>query len=1299
MGFDRFVLLRSDVRAIQRRLQSVDNLVNALFSTVGMSRDARESIAQGGSAESLQDVIASLVTTGPSQPEAPPPILPDTRRPFMTVRSNLPSRGVLIDPATKIYSSSTTFIPLDDLLGLWSETLGMRMYPLAGQSIKRPDGSFVDGGNQNGDRGLINLVSVHSELDNQSWTTSPNLAALNLAYKMFVSPALFNSTPDGKAPPLVNRSHIAYLPGPEVRHDLWAEFEAMMVLHAGLATKELKKRVDSMFAWADAGARPDQGTSSDDQLLSPPTLAFFSVACAAFAIGAQARECFLLHGGTLPVRGSLSANTDSGDATERPSPTATAMSRTPSRQSISDLTIGTVNPTISSHDGMWLEPISAPNSSPDADPALAASWDTVAPRVKDNQRPATPTAQELFNLSIATRIAHDQLDLPPSLDYIVAHLLAWQYLLHPADTSSLSSKCKGTVSGGGPTSVDHRVWKELGKVVNVARLMGLGIDPERGTPGRDTFSMSLWEKEMRRRIWWELCFYDSYLSDCLGQEPLIDLTQYDCRIPRDVNETQFHPSSTTIPAPTEKGTLKHNLSHFVIRCKLVQLSQQIKRHRYQPEDDLEEMIAVAKETEAEITKWKEKLPKYLTIDFASNADEANRMFPDTDVTAIQAWDLYAMANSLIIRLWTPFFLPSLTGTQLEPYPITACYNAAHIIITASEHMRVRFRDTRPVILGYYAYGRTSFLAGAIAAAVAIFGSGSLDIAMPAIQDLETCHKIVNDAVVCGLGRPDPKSFRFEASRVTELLVRKANNTFGARTRGATWQEGEQPWVENLNLRPAFELPYVGRGIVTMPGSLDFDYGPPRRFTSLVVAPEPPPKPATVTPEPIDTPMRNGSGPKPPPPSARPIKPLPGEDNGTNAERRRLTHTIRKRRTENPNGINATPNGNTASQPNGVKQPSPMTRRTSTESATPTPNNGRKLTTTASMGNLHNHYRNASSDAATWQPQHGPPGSATSPVMTRRVDQPGPSYRSPYTASDTEAMQTHSGPRPLPPRPGGVPGYPVSPMGPPPNPVPMNQHPMGVPPVGQPMYGIQVQQGYPTPPTPQPVGMNNTGYQPNLVDPSASYGPMTSPQVQSPQSMNPPPLQPLAPPQAAWSSAAENALYNAPMNVGMAPSGSYPQAIVQSPGPVRGGGPPQGGGYDQGQQIFMKPVGTMVNGPAVPQTIAIPQNVPPQQMVSPPQPRPPSGSQMHPSPMAQQQVYAPPQQLQQLPVNSYGALRPSGGPVPGGATQSWDFANASSGESSDFGQPPLSAGGDPSVSQPSPAGGGYNPMWTGMAPAQ
>ena len=51
--------------------------------------------------------------------------------------------------------------------------------------------------------------------------------------------------------------------------------------------------------------------------------------------------------------------------------------------------------------------------------------------------------------------------------------------------------------------IAHTVFPLVSKMINVARMMGLAVDPDE-FPG----TYSLFEAETRRRIWWDVVYYD-----------------------------------------------------------------------------------------------------------------------------------------------------------------------------------------------------------------------------------------------------------------------------------------------------------------------------------------------------------------------------------------------------------------------------------------------------------------------------------------------------------------------------------------------------------------------------------------------------------------------------------------------------------------------------------------------------------------------------------------------------------------------------------------------------------------------
>lgn len=447
-----------------------DNLIAALYNSLGVTRDQREAVARSTTEE--PDVRIELPVLDRRRATSALPA-PKTKLPGMHMTLfAIPPPGIEFDPATLVFGNNSVYCPLDELFGHWSETLGtiFRAYP-----IHDPSSSPTFATRESSDNTFVHAVASHSELEPRNLTAkaATNLAPLTLAYRLFIQSPLFGpSGGDENGHRLVTPAHVSHLPSVGLREELWKEFESMTVLHNGLLTPELKRRVDLMFTWAEGSGEDDNNDMDmeSERPIAPPTLAFFSVVAAAFSIGAQSKECKLAH----RQAGERAAN--AAEAGDQSNPLGGPANDSPGSGTSSS------SPNSSVHTG-------SKNSSPD--------------------NPATSMAQDLHNLAIATRLAHDQMDLPPSLDYIFSHMLSWLYLLHPSNVISLVTDTPGTINGGGPFSPDTRIWKELGKIVNVARTMGLGIDPDTPMQGDEVHAMGCWEKEMRRRVWWELCWFDS----------------------------------------------------------------------------------------------------------------------------------------------------------------------------------------------------------------------------------------------------------------------------------------------------------------------------------------------------------------------------------------------------------------------------------------------------------------------------------------------------------------------------------------------------------------------------------------------------------------------------------------------------------------------------------------------------------------------------------------------------------------------------------------------------------------------
>ena len=125
--------------------------------------------------------------------------------------------------------------------------------------------------------------------------------------------------------------------------------------------------------------------------------------------------------------------------------------------------------------------------------AQKASAGPKNPRLEDNRTghpqkaPAWSkySASGLFTLSrqamAAFELAHTY-----DLDAVVAYLLQIVYLLHDSRPR-----------------IAHIIYPLLGKLIHIGHMMGLSTDPDE-FPGK----YSLFEAEQRRRVWWDIYYYD-----------------------------------------------------------------------------------------------------------------------------------------------------------------------------------------------------------------------------------------------------------------------------------------------------------------------------------------------------------------------------------------------------------------------------------------------------------------------------------------------------------------------------------------------------------------------------------------------------------------------------------------------------------------------------------------------------------------------------------------------------------------------------------------------------------------------
>ncbi|KZT43385.1 hypothetical protein SISSUDRAFT_967281, partial [Sistotremastrum suecicum HHB10207 ss-3] len=204
-------------------------------------------------------------------------------------------------------------------------------------------------------------------------------------------------------------------------------------------------------------------------------------------------------------------------------------------------------------------------------------------------------------------------------------------------------------------------------MVNVARMMGLYMDPDEH-PGR----YGLFESEMRRRIWWDVYYYDLFVSDCMGHPPLIADDFPTCKLPSDVNEEVFYPTSTSLPPPVEGGP---NFAYFLQKCRLAQLVKNVKKRTFRdpfrtsvpptidnpsPSNDLS--IDAAISFESEVAAWMSDLPPQFKLDMLQ--EDPTRMISGVSPPLVaQRCEIATITARLVIKLFIPFLKKGIASSS------------------------------------------------------------------------------------------------------------------------------------------------------------------------------------------------------------------------------------------------------------------------------------------------------------------------------------------------------------------------------------------------------------------------------------------------------------------------------------------------------------------------------------------------------------------------------------------------------------------------------------------------------------
>ncbi|KAF8843525.1 hypothetical protein BDN67DRAFT_166858 [Paxillus ammoniavirescens] len=386
-------------------------------------------------------------------------------------------------------------------------------------------------------------------------------------------------------------------------------------------------------------------------------------------------------------------------------------------------------------------------------------------------------------------------------------------------------------------------------MVNIARTMGLDMDPDE-FPGK----FSLFEAESRRRLWWDIFYYDLFVSDYMGRTPLISDMEHTTRLPMDVDEDVFTPACTSIPLPRSPlSPLEPNSSdfkYFGLKCRLAQLVKDIKKRSLRDcvrndlaaheQFTLEQAVSCANE----IKQWLADLPSAFRLDIPSDlpnvqgshsqsSDAVNSSPPSanpSDLAAVspillaQRCELAITAHRLIMKVYVPFLRPSYGhGDSTSYYQATVgAFTAAHSIIHSlrvlcwmwKQRPDLKGRRPMPALFNFYSFGRALFDAAVACVHNVIKDPTSVWVHI-AVEDVNYALEVMRDPMLnTGRGsmRGGIEGTVHEAVKIVELLQKKAEGVRAGNSDAAA--AGIKRKYDDLEvgvqrLHKDFQFPFVG----------------------------------------------------------------------------------------------------------------------------------------------------------------------------------------------------------------------------------------------------------------------------------------------------------------------------------------------------------------------------------------------------------------------------------------------------------------------------------------------------------
>ncbi|KAK7433191.1 hypothetical protein QQZ08_000124 [Neonectria magnoliae] len=110
------------------------------------------------------------------------------------------------------------------------------------------------------------------------------------------------------------------------------------------------------------------------------------------------------------------------------------------------------------------------------------------------------------------------------------------------------------------------VWMMTGLVIRMAQAIGLQRDPSHFE------NLSIFEAEIRRRVWWVLCTLDVRTSEDQGADFIIASNSFDTKLPLNINDADIRPETSELPAERKAIT---DMSLPLVLFELCDLTRQM----------------------------------------------------------------------------------------------------------------------------------------------------------------------------------------------------------------------------------------------------------------------------------------------------------------------------------------------------------------------------------------------------------------------------------------------------------------------------------------------------------------------------------------------------------------------------------------------------------------------------------------------------------------------------------------------------------------------------------------------------